>query len=71
MGVVGMGCGGGLGGGVCCLLEVPQGTVNLMRGYSLADEHLSVILHRLPVRGPLFCVCALERLLINVCNWAT
>ena len=25
MGVVGMGCGGGLGGGVCCLLEVPQG----------------------------------------------
>ena len=29
VGVVGMGCGGGLGwwgGGVCCLLEVPQAT---------------------------------------------
>ena len=25
VGVVGMGCGGGWGGGVCCLLEVPQG----------------------------------------------
>ena len=24
VGVVGMGCGGGWGGGVCCLLEVPE-----------------------------------------------
>ena len=24
-GVVGAGCGGGRGGGVCCLLEVPEG----------------------------------------------
>ena len=52
VGVVGIGCGGGLGGGVCCLLEGCSCQVNVLQCTLEGVETVVGKYHRRRIPGP-------------------